>query len=151
VAHRVTVDWNGPFHDVFRDAFLPSEPILFFSQLNAPFPRVKLKGWGQEPCRAFDSPTQPHPQVLVYATSGQERFAALGVLNGPIIRLAASLKTYPPQSYCWGHFLTQRTRHCRATLQPRYCFPFMASHQPGPRLEPKRRGSQRFQTIRPGL
>src|ERR1039457_4616178 len=57
---------------------------------------------------------------LVYATSGQERFAVVDVLNGPIILSMASLKTYQPQSYCCGHFLTQRTRHCIATLQPAY-------------------------------
>jgi hypothetical protein len=60
----------------------------------------------------------PSHVMLVYETSGQERFAAVGVLNGPIILSMASLKTYQPQSYCCGRFLTQRTRHCLATLQP---------------------------------
>jgi hypothetical protein len=72
-----------------------------------------------EPGRAFYSLTQPHPQLmLVYADSGQERFAVAGVLNGPIILPVMLLKTCHPHLYCCGRFLTQRTRHCLATLHP---------------------------------
>src|ERR1039457_4387303 len=72
----------------------------------------------------------PSPLSVVYVCSGQERFAAVGVLNGPIILSMASLKTYQPQSYCCRHFPTQRTRHCMATLQPAYWLPRITSHQP---------------------
>jgi hypothetical protein len=41
----------------------------------------------------------PIPLVVVYAASGQDRFAAVGVLNGPIILAMASLKACQPQSY----------------------------------------------------
>jgi len=84
----------------------------------------------------------PSPLSFVYVYSGQERFAAVGVLKGPIILSMVSLKTYQPQSYCCGLFFTQRTRHCLATLQPAYRPPRIASHQPA---------QHRIQIRRPSL